>query len=76
LELKSVAEPTPTPTPSPTPTPIAISTPTSTATPVATPVAVISTPQAKSTTIQCVKGKTVKKVTGVNPKCPSGYKKK
>ena len=28
------------------------------------------------TTITCVKGKTTKKVTGVNPKCPSGFKKK
>jgi len=28
------------------------------------------------TTITCVKGKTTKKVTGLNPKCPSGYKKK
>jgi hypothetical protein len=28
------------------------------------------------TTISCVKGKTVKKVTGANPKCPAGYKKK
>jgi hypothetical protein len=28
------------------------------------------------TTINCVKGKTTKKVTGVNPKCPSGFKKK
>jgi hypothetical protein len=27
-------------------------------------------------TIICVKGKTVKKVTGANPKCPVGYKKK
>jgi hypothetical protein len=26
--------------------------------------------------ITCVKGKTVKKVSGVNPKCPSGFKKK
>jgi hypothetical protein len=26
------------------------------------------------TTIKCVKGKVIKKVTGVNPKCPSGYK--
>jgi hypothetical protein len=31
---------------------------------------------AKATTITCTKGKTVKKVTSVNPKCPSGYKKK
>ena len=30
----------------------------------------------KKVTITCVKGKTVKKVTSVNPKCPSGYKKK
>jgi hypothetical protein len=28
------------------------------------------------TTITCVKGKLVKKVTGVKPKCPSGYKAK
>jgi hypothetical protein len=27
-------------------------------------------------TINCVKGKTVKKVTGISPKCPAGYKKK
>jgi hypothetical protein len=29
----------------------------------------------KSIAIKCVKGKTVKKVVGVNPVCPSGYKK-
>jgi len=28
-----------------------------------------------STTIKCVKGKSVKKVSGVKPKCPSGYRK-
>jgi phage gp45-like len=28
------------------------------------------------TTITCVKGKTSKKVSAVNPKCPTGYKKK
>ncbi len=31
---------------------------------------------ARKTTITCVKGKTVKKVSAVNPKCPKGYKKK
>jgi hypothetical protein len=31
---------------------------------------------AKKTSITCVKGKTSKKVTAVNPKCPIGYKKK
>jgi secreted trypsin-like serine protease len=30
----------------------------------------------KKKTITCVKGKTIKKVTAVNPKCPSGYKRK
>ncbi len=28
------------------------------------------------TTITCVKGKTVKKITAVKPTCPAGYKKK
>jgi hypothetical protein len=31
---------------------------------------------AKIKTISCVKGKTIKKVSGLSPKCPSGYKKK
>lgn len=31
---------------------------------------------AKKTTITCVKGKLIKKVTAVGPKCPVGYKKK
>jgi hypothetical protein len=30
----------------------------------------------KKTTITCVKGKLTKKVTAIDPKCPSGYKKK
>jgi hypothetical protein len=30
----------------------------------------------KKVTITCVKGKTIKKVTSTNPKCPTGYKKK
>lgn len=30
----------------------------------------------KKTSITCVKGKTTKKVTAINPKCPKGYKKK
>jgi hypothetical protein len=33
----------------------------------------ISSPK---TTITCVKGRTLKKISGVHPKCPSGYKKK
>jgi len=31
---------------------------------------------AKKSSITCVKGKTIKKVTAINPKCPMGYKKK
>lgn len=30
----------------------------------------------KTTTITCVKGKTTRKITGVGPKCPSGFTKK
>ena len=47
-------------TPAPTPTP------STTTKPVAN----------KKTTITCVKGKTSKKVTAINPKCPIGYRKK
>ena len=46
-----------------------------TATPTPTPSA-SSKPAIKAVTITCIKGKTSKKVTAVNPKCPSGYKKK
>jgi len=48
------------PTPSPSPTPSAATNPVT----------------SKKMTITCVKGKTIKKVTAVNPKCPTGYKKK
>jgi len=39
------------------------------------PKASVTVPARKSS-ITCVKGKTSKKITAVNPKCPSGYKKK
>jgi len=42
--------------------------------PLGTPAPVVAKPALKS--ITCVKGKTIKKVTAVNPKCPVGYKKK
>jgi hypothetical protein len=41
-----------------------------------TPSAVAKPIAAKKTSITCIKGKTTKKVTAVNPKCPTGYKKK
>ena len=56
-------------TPTPTPTPTATPTPTPTKQPVVTPTV-------KKTTITCVKGKVKKKVTGVKPKCPKGYKRR
>lgn len=31
---------------------------------------------AKNKTITCIKGKQVKKISGLTPKCPKGYKKK
>ena len=54
------------PTPTPTPTPISTPTPSVTSKPVAK----------KSVSINCVKGKVSKKISGTNPKCPAGYKKK
>lgn len=64
---------------SPTPMESSSQTPTSTPTPSPSPnkkVSATPTPTVKSTTITCVKGKITKKVTGINPKCPSGYAKK
>jgi hypothetical protein len=58
----SEAEATSSPTPTATPKPL----PTQSSTPVAV----------KKVTITCVKGKVQKQVTAVNPKCPTGYKKK
>jgi hypothetical protein len=58
--------PAPTPTPTPTPTPVEVVT----AKPTPKPTVV------KRTTITCVKGKTVRKVTAVKPVCPVGFKKK
>lgn len=40
------------------------------------PSAPVAVAVAKKTTITCVKGKNSKKVTAINPACPSGYKKK
>lgn len=44
--------------------------------PTPSPVATVKPAAAKKATITCVKGKTSKKVTAVNPTCPKGYKKK
>jgi hypothetical protein len=42
----------------------------------AAPVAPTAKVPAKRTSISCVKGKIIQKVTGVKPKCPAGFKKK
>ena len=69
--------PTPVVTATPTPMPTPTMTPTPTPTPSPTPTVIITVaPLAKKTSITCVKGKSVKKVTAINPKCPKGYKKK
>ena len=36
----------------------------------------IASSSGTKSTITCIKGKLIKKVMGINPKCPSGYKKK
>ncbi|MFZ9222385.1 MAG: hypothetical protein ACO23S_03875 [Candidatus Nanopelagicaceae bacterium] len=73
--------PTPTPTATPTPTPTPTVSPSATpaqVTPVAsaTPAASASATSKKKVSITCVKGKQIKKVSGTNPKCPQGFKKK
>ena len=69
---------TATPTPTATPTATATPTPTPTATPTQTPAA--ETPMAisapKKRTITCVKGKTTRKISAINPKCPSGFRRR
>ena len=63
----SITSPSPTPTPSQSVTP----------SPASSTQATSSKATAeKKTTITCYKGKTIKKITAVNPKCPIGYKKK
>ncbi|CAB4593954.1 unannotated protein [freshwater metagenome] len=69
------AEATPIVTPTAKPTATVTPTPIVTPMPIATPSAKAS-PVAKKVTITCVKGKSVKKVTAVAPKCPVGFKKK
>ena len=58
----------------PKPTPTASATPTPTPTVVATPNKVTKPSSRK--TISCVKGTTVKKITGKSPRCPKGFKKR
>ena len=59
--------------PAPTPAPIASSAPVGAA-PVVAPAPVVVKPVLKS--ITCYKGKKSQKISGINPKCPKGYKKK
>jgi hypothetical protein len=88
---QEVVTPTPTPSSTPTPSPSATSvseigpipTPTPTPSSVSSPSRITSTQATsskaaaeKKTTITCYKGKIIKKVSAVNPKCPIGYKKK
>jgi hypothetical protein len=66
-EALAKAKAVPTPSPTPSPTAKASSAPAPVTKPAATP---------KKKTITCVQGKTTAKITGANPKCPPGYKKK
>ena len=66
------------PTPSPTPSPSEASTQSPVVTPSPSPTMNKSNTvlAAKKMTITCTKGKVIKKVTAINPKCPIGYKKR
>ena len=75
-----LSQETPAPTPSPTLTPTPMATPAQTPAPTtassAQPLSTVKASAVKKVTITCIKGKEIKKVTAVNPKCPIGYKKK
>jgi hypothetical protein len=58
------------------PASVAPSAPSEVSAAVVAPVKASAKPVTKQVTISCVKGKTVKKISGINPKCPAGYKKK
>jgi hypothetical protein len=64
IKATSVIQPEPSPTPSASP---------SAALPASNQPAKV---EKKKTTITCIKGKLVKKVSSQNPKCPAGFKKK
>jgi hypothetical protein len=75
IQVKLTQEaPAPEPTPTPTPTPIATQAPAPVES--AAPAPILKPVMAKKIAITCVKGKLVKKVSAVKPKCPAGYKKK
>jgi hypothetical protein len=60
VKFSQAAEPVVTPTPTPS----------------ATPSATVKPIVTKKIVIVCMKGKVIKKVTAIKPKCPTGYKKK
>ncbi len=64
------------PSPTPVATKTANSTPIATVSATPTPKPSNSKTATKATSITCAKGKTIKKVTAVNPKCPVGFKKR
>jgi hypothetical protein len=69
LAQEALAKAKAVPTPSPTTSPSA--NPSASPKPLTKPIAA-----SKKKTITCTKGKTTAKLTGTNPKCPPGYKKK
>jgi hypothetical protein len=70
VSLQQEKKSEPVPSPSPTPTPSIASTPSS------SPAFSASPTSQKPTSITCLKGKLTKKVVGLKPVCPAGYKKK
>ena len=66
----AAASPSPVATPTPTPAPVPVEVVTAAPAPKPKPMVV------KKSTITCVKGKVIKKITAVKPFCPVGFKKK
>ena len=74
LKLEAAANPKPTDTPSAIPSAMPSAMPS--AAPSNSVLQTLVNKVATKTTITCIKGKSIKKVTAQNPKCPVGYKRK
>ena len=75
-QTPTAGNPSSAPSATPSQTPAVTTSPSMVASPSTAVATVKPTLAPKPTTITCVKGKVTKKITGLNPKCPTGYSKK
>ncbi|MTA79839.1 MAG: hypothetical protein F2954_00715 [Actinobacteria bacterium] len=76
ISASPIATPSPTPLATSSASPSPEATPIETPTPTPTPSVSSTKPVIRKSTIICLKGRLIKKITNINPKCPKGYKNK